>query len=82
MILSKRATSIRFGLLSLSAALLLAGCGAKKPTFYVYTWSDYIDPQLVVAFEKQYACTVKIDTFDTNEAMYAKLRRSGMWKVA
>jgi len=70
----KCATSIRFGLLILAAAFFFVGCGSRKPTLYVYTWSDYIDPNLVAAFEKQYDCTVKIDTFDTNEAMYAKLR--------
>jgi len=77
MILSKCATVIRFGLCSITTALLLAGCGAKKSTLYVYTWSDYIDPELVAAFEKANNCTVKIDTFDTNEAMYAKLRAGG-----
>lgn len=77
MTLFKCATSIRFGFLSLAAVLLLSGCGAKKSVLYVYTWSDYIAPELVTAFEKQYACTVKIDTFDTNEAMYAKLRAGG-----
>jgi len=77
MTLSKRMTAIRFCLLAAATALLLSGCGAKKPTLFVYTWSDYIDPTLVAAFEKQHACTVKIDTFDTNEAMYAKLRAGG-----
>lgn len=74
MLSSRCATSIRFGLFAFTALLLFAGCGQKKASLYVYTWSDYIDPQLVVAFEKQYNCKVKIDTFDTNEAMYAKLR--------
>ncbi len=58
----------------LAVLSLAAGCGSRKPVLYIYTWSDYIDPQLVAAFEKQYDCQVKIDTFDTNEAMYAKLR--------
>jgi spermidine/putrescine transport system substrate-binding protein len=70
-------TALRSGLITLAAVLLLAGCGAKKNVLYVYTWSDYIDPGLVAAFEKQYDCAVKIDTFDTNEAMYAKLRAGG-----
>ena len=77
MILSKSGTTIRLVFFSLASALLLAGCGTKKSALYVYTWSDYIDPQLVTAFEKQYNCKVKIDTFDTNEAMYAKLRAGG-----
>lgn len=54
--------------------LMSVGCGPQKTVLYVYTWSDYISPELVAAFEKNYNCVVKIDTFDTNEAMYAKIR--------
>ena len=63
--------------LAASAALALAlaaGCGQKKPELHVYTWSDYIDPDVVTSFEKQYSCRVIIDTFDSNEAMFAKLQ--------
>jgi spermidine/putrescine transport system substrate-binding protein len=77
MTLATRSTRLLLAPLLLATALALSGCGLKKNVLYVYTWSDYIDPQLVAAFEKQYACTVKIDTFDTNEAMYAKLRAGG-----
>ncbi|MEI7902063.1 MAG: extracellular solute-binding protein [bacterium] len=75
--LSQRSLSVCLAFVALATALFLAGCGAKRTSLYVYTWSDYIDPQLVAAFEKQYNCTVVIDTFDTNEAMYAKLRAGG-----
>ena len=77
MSLTQRLSLLSFVFVILAMATLLTGCGPKKPVLYVYTWSDYIDPELVVAFEKQYGCTVKIDTFDTNEAMYAKLRAGG-----
>lgn len=53
---------------------VLAGCGPKGPALHVYTWSDYIDPEVVAAFETEYGCTVAIDTFDSNESMYAKLQ--------
>ncbi len=53
---------------------VLAGCGPKGPVLHVYTWSDYIDPEIVAAFEKLNGCTVAIDTFDSNESMYAKLQ--------
>ena len=62
---------ITVGLIAVS--LLLAGC-AKKETLHVYTWADYISPDVVSAFEEKYNCKVVIDTFDTNEAMYAKLK--------
>lgn len=60
-----------------AAALLglLAGCAAKDtPTLHVYTWADYIKPELVQRFEKDRKCKVVIDTFDSNESMYAKLK--------
>jgi len=60
----------------------LTGCGPHKPTLHLYTWSDYIDPKLVSAFEQANNCRVKIDTFDSNETMYAKmLAGSGRYDV-
>ena len=50
------------------------GCGGKKPVLHVYTWADYIKPELVQRFEQENGCRVVIDTFDSNEAMYAKLK--------
>lgn len=44
---------------------------------HIYTWSDYIDPSVIEEFEKALNCKVKIDTFDSNEAMYAKLKAGG-----
>jgi spermidine/putrescine transport system substrate-binding protein len=65
-----------FGLL-IAVALILAGsasCGSSKPVLNVYTWSDYIKPALVRRFEQENSCRVVIDTFESNEAMYAKLK--------
>lgn len=56
-----------------AAVLLMAGCKAKRE-LHIYTWADYISPDVVAAFEKANDCQVVIDTFDTNEAMYAKLK--------
>ncbi len=52
----------------------LAGCGKARPVLSVYTWSDYIKPELVSRFEDENNCRVVIDTFESNEAMYAKLK--------
>jgi len=64
------------GVLSLSVAgsLALTGCGASRPVLSVYTWADYIKPGLVQRFEREQGCRVVIDTFESNEAMYAKLK--------
>jgi spermidine/putrescine transport system substrate-binding protein len=56
------------------AVLCSAGCGKAGPVLSVYTWADYIKPELVKRFEAERGCRVVIDTFESNEAMYAKLR--------
>lgn len=43
-------------------------------TLHVYTWADYISPEVVEKFESQHRCRVVIDTFDSNESMFAKLK--------
>ena len=35
----------------------------------LYNWAEYIDPDLLVAFEEQYEVSVTEDTYDSNEAM-------------
>ncbi len=60
-----------------ACALLLAcagGCAEKKPVLHMYTWSDYVKPELIQRFERENQCRVVIDTYDSNEAMYAKLK--------
>ena len=60
-----------------AVALGGAGCGGgqkEQPALHLYTWSDYIKPELVARFEAENRCRVVIDTFDSNEAMYAKLK--------
>jgi putrescine transport system substrate-binding protein len=39
----------------------------------VYNWSDYIDPSVVPAFEKQYGIHVNYDVYDSNEVLETKL---------
>ena len=53
----------------------LAGCGKNsKPVLNVYNWADYIDEDQLAAFGKEFNCKVVVDTFDSNESMYAKLK--------
>ncbi|MFH0880930.1 MAG: spermidine/putrescine ABC transporter substrate-binding protein [Lentisphaerota bacterium] len=55
-------------------AQTFTGCSKSKPVLHIYTWADYIKPDLIPRFEKENNCRVMIDTFDSNEAMYAKLK--------
>lgn len=60
--------------IALAALVIVFGCSDKRPTLHIYTWADYIDPDVVQAFEDSHCCKVSIDTFDSNEAMFAKLK--------
>ena len=53
---------------------ILTGCGPAKEELHVYTWSDYIAADVIKQFEEANNCKVVVDTFDSNEAMYAKLQ--------
>ena len=46
-------------------------------TLRIFMWSDYIDPQVVKDFEKVRGVRVVIDTYESNEAMLAKLQGGG-----
>ncbi len=55
------------------ALALLCGCKEKKPVLRIYTWSDYVKPELIQRFEQENGCQVVIDTYDSNETMYDQL---------
>ncbi|OEL02742.1 spermidine/putrescine ABC transporter substrate-binding protein [Staphylococcus succinus] len=44
---------------------------------YVYNWGEYIDPDLIKKFQKETGIEVVYETFDSNEAMEAKIRNGG-----
>jgi len=60
----------------LLAAVLLSApaCSKGQPVLHLYTWADYVKPELVREFEAKTGSRVVIDTFDSNESMYAKLK--------
>ena len=51
--------------------------GKDGGELHIYTWCDYLAPDVKESFEKALGVTVVIDTFDSNEAMYAKLKAGG-----
>ncbi len=53
---------------------LLSGCGKRKPVLHLYSWADYFSPEAIEMFEKEFNCRVQYDTFDSNEALLAKLQ--------
>lgn len=64
---------------SLLAAMTIVSCNfSSKPTLHLFTWSDLFKPDLITQFEDKYNCHVVVDTFDSNESMYAKLKLSSV----
>ena len=51
--------------------------GGDGGSLHIYTWCDYIAPDVLTSFEKALGVTIVVDTFDSNEAMYAKLKAGG-----
>ncbi|MGF1618887.1 MAG: spermidine/putrescine ABC transporter substrate-binding protein [Acidimicrobiia bacterium] len=46
-----------------------------------YNWSEYIDPDLIAAFEEQYEVDVVEDFYDSNEAMLAQLQAGAVYDL-
>ena len=75
----KRRTAKRIGA-GIVAAAVVAVCVLASPyvgamagkgeVIYFYNYGDYIDPDLISAFEAETGISVVMDTFDTNESMY------------
>jgi len=55
-------------------SLVCTTLAVQAETLHLYTWADYISPEVVQKFEKQQGCKVVIDTFDSNESMFAKFK--------
>lgn len=53
--------------------LLFSGCSPALPELHLYCWSNFIKAGLIEQFEKEHNCRVIVNTFDSNESMYAKL---------
>ena len=51
--------------------------GKDGGELHIFTWSDYLSPDVQKGFEKALGVKVVIDTFESNEAMYAKLKAGG-----
>jgi spermidine/putrescine transport system substrate-binding protein len=60
-------------LLGTVCAVLLSGCSDSRPVLNIYNWADYMNPDVLRKFEQEFNCRVVVDTFESNEAMYAKL---------
>lgn len=51
--------------------------GSQSDKLVIYNWGDYIDPELLTKFTKETGIKVQYETFDSNEAMYTKIKQGG-----
>ncbi len=56
-----------------AASAPVAVATAEEKVLNIYNWPDYIPEGMVAAFEKETGIKVNYDTFETNEALNAKL---------
>ena len=63
-----------FCFLSLLFVIVTLTACNKGPVLYVLNWNEYINEDLVEAFEKEYKVRVVIDPADSNESMYTKIK--------
>jgi spermidine/putrescine transport system substrate-binding protein len=70
--------TILHGVLTVVALLTIvtsAFCAEKVVNLYI--WSEYIPDEVLAAFTKETGIKVNISTYDSNEAMYAKVKLVG-----
>lgn len=53
------------------------GVSGSKDELYIYTWSSYVDQELLNNFTAQTGIKVKADVFESNEQMLAKIQAGG-----
>jgi spermidine/putrescine transport system substrate-binding protein len=51
----------------------LAACRRERPRLNVYNWSDYVAPDTVANFEREFGVSVRYGTYEGNQEMIAKV---------
>ena len=74
---SEEATLVEQALKAAEASGFRPPDGGDGGELHIYTWSDYISTDVLASFEQALGVKVVVDTFDSNEAMYAKLKAGG-----
>ena len=65
----------------IAAAVLIAACGGgkgSKPSgkiVNIYIWTNYLPQEVVDQFERRTGIHANVDTYDSNEAVLAKLEQ-------
>jgi len=59
----------------LAALTILSASAAGQ--LNIFTWSEYLPPEVVADFEKRFGCKVVVDFYDSPEAMLTKVQSGG-----
>ncbi len=60
--------------LSVGAALLAGSVQAQENKLYLFNWTEYMDPEIIEAFEEKYDVEVVQNYFNSLPEMLSKLR--------
>ncbi len=60
---------------------VFTGVKGNKKTLRVFNSGEYLEPELITKFEKQYNCHLVYETFDSNESMYTKLKSGSEYDI-
>lgn len=67
-----------FKFLATTSIFILSALGlSAKQELNLYIWTEYLEPELIAAFEKKYDCKVVESNYENNEEMVAKLQAGG-----
>lgn len=61
-----------------SAAVTTPAAQSGKQDLNLYIWSEYIDPEILTNFEKEYNCNIVVSLYESNEEMMGKLQAGGV----
>ena len=65
-------------LVLLLSLLCVSPAWAQKNRLNIFIWSEYLDPQIVKDFERQFDCKVTVDVYEDAESMLAKIQGGGV----
>lgn len=63
---------------SLSGLLLAGTVQAQENKLYLFNWTEYMDPEIITAFEEKYDVDVVQNYFNSLPEMFAKLNAGGV----
>ncbi len=73
--MKKRISSILLTLALFCAAVMVTGCNKNDgKTLYLFNWIYYTPESVLKLFEQEFGVKVKVDSYASNEEMFAKLK--------